>query len=186
MSTPFVGPSRSSSRTERQERVDVPGIATGSFSSEEPKDLNVYPGGRARRCSHRPLRLAGCEEPYESSPILIKPSAARCRFARAPSGDYCLPRGCGMLGGCIVGPKYQRPAVAVAPAYKELGNGQPAEPKRHATVRGQWWEVFQDPQLNHLERRVDLAEIRRSPRRQRTMKRRARLCGRLAHNIFPR
>ena len=61
---------------------------------------------------------------------------------------------CGMLGGCIIGPKYQRPAVAVAPAYKELGNWQPAEPK-DTIVRGQWWEVFQDPQLNDLERRVD-------------------------------
>ena len=43
---------------------------------------------------------------------------------------------------------------AVAPAYKELGNWQPAEPK-DTIVRGQWWEVFQDPQLNDLKRRVD-------------------------------
>ncbi len=59
-----------------------------------------------------------------------------------------------MLGGCNVGPKYQRPAVPVAPSYKELGNWQQAEPK-DTIVRGQWWEVFQDPQLNDLEGRVD-------------------------------
>jgi NodT family efflux transporter outer membrane factor (OMF) lipoprotein len=61
---------------------------------------------------------------------------------------------CVMLAGCMVGPKYQRPAVPAAPAYKELGNWQQAEPK-DTIVRGQWWQLFQDPQLNDLEAQVD-------------------------------
>ena len=61
---------------------------------------------------------------------------------------------CALLSACSVGPKYHRPAVAVAPTYKELGNWKQAEPQ-DTIVRGQWWEIFQDSQLNGLEARVD-------------------------------
>ena len=61
---------------------------------------------------------------------------------------------CGLLNACSVGPKYHRPAVALAPAYKESGDWKQAEPK-DTIVRGQWWEIFQDPQLNDLESRID-------------------------------
>jgi len=59
-----------------------------------------------------------------------------------------------MLDGCTVGPKYQRPAVPAPPAYKELSTWKQAEP-RDMIVRDHWWEVFQAPQLNDLEARVD-------------------------------
>lgn len=59
-----------------------------------------------------------------------------------------------MLGGCSVGPKYQRPAVPTAPAYKEAGPWKPSEP-RDMIVRDHWWELFQDPLLNNLESQVD-------------------------------
>ncbi len=61
---------------------------------------------------------------------------------------------CALLNACSLGPKYQRPPVAVAPAYKELADWKQAQP-RDAMVRGQWWGVFQDPQLNDLETLVD-------------------------------
>ena len=60
---------------------------------------------------------------------------------------------CGIIG-CSIGPKYQRPAVPVAPSYKESGNWKQAEPN-DTIVRGHWWELYQDPQLNDLESRVD-------------------------------
>ena len=63
---------------------------------------------------------------------------------------------CTLLNACSVGPRYHRPAVALAPTYKELGDWKQAEPK-DTIVRGQWWEIFQDPQLNDLESRVDRA-----------------------------
>ncbi len=58
--------------------------------------------------------------------------------------------------GCTVGPVYHRPAVQTAPVYKEEipSTWKTAEPKDNIP-RGKWWEVFQDPQLNALEERVD-------------------------------
>jgi NodT family efflux transporter outer membrane factor (OMF) lipoprotein len=63
-----------------------------------------------------------------------------------------------LSNGCSVGPKYHPPVVQTAPAYKELDTStwKTAEPKDNI-VRGRWWEVFQDPQLNALEERVDAA-----------------------------
>jgi len=63
--------------------------------------------------------------------------------------------------GCVVGPKYNRPAIQAPSAYKELqqegsqagGQWKTARPN-DATVRGDWWETFNDPQLNELEEKV--------------------------------
>ncbi len=55
-----------------------------------------------------------------------------------------------------VGPKYQRPAAAVPPAYKEVGDWKPAQPNDQY-LSGNWWEIFQDPQLNALELQVNIS-----------------------------
>ena len=69
------------------------------------------------------------------------------------------------LAGCSVGPKYHRPPVEVPAAYKELppaykeeeaGNWKEAQPNE-LTLRGSWWELFQDPQLNALEQQVSIS-----------------------------
>jgi NodT family efflux transporter outer membrane factor (OMF) lipoprotein len=60
------------------------------------------------------------------------------------------------LTGCTVGPKYQRPAAAVPPAYKEVGDWKPAQPNDQS-FGGNWWEIFQDPQLNALELQVNVS-----------------------------
>lgn len=59
------------------------------------------------------------------------------------------------LGGCAVGPDYQRPKVD-APAFKETGNWKPSEPAAEAP-RGKWWQMFGDPVLNDLEDRIELS-----------------------------
>jgi NodT family efflux transporter outer membrane factor (OMF) lipoprotein len=59
---------------------------------------------------------------------------------------------------CSVGPKYQRPAAPVTPAFKELpGSDQwkTASPS-DANLKGKWWEMFGDPQLNQLEEMVSV------------------------------
>jgi NodT family efflux transporter outer membrane factor (OMF) lipoprotein len=69
---------------------------------------------------------------------------------------------CALAGGCVVGPKYTRPDVPTPPAFKELppptdaGGAiwKVAEPADE-TIRGQWWELFGDPQLNALEQQID-------------------------------
>jgi len=68
-----------------------------------------------------------------------------------------------MLSGCVVGPKYHPPAApARAAVYKESPTqfketegwtvAQPAD----ARLRGKWWEIFNDPELNALEDQLDI------------------------------
>jgi NodT family efflux transporter outer membrane factor (OMF) lipoprotein len=62
------------------------------------------------------------------------------------------------LASCTVGPKYSRPAVPAAPSYSEqppaaFDGWKPGQPN-DAHLRGDWWEIFQDPQLTALEIQV--------------------------------
>jgi outer membrane protein TolC len=68
------------------------------------------------------------------------------------------------LGGCAVGPKYVKPTVPMASgfkeqppeSFKESDGWKPAQPRDQA-LRGNWWEIFGDPQLNALEEEVILS-----------------------------
>ncbi|MFY9936872.1 MAG: TolC family protein, partial [Silvibacterium sp.] len=65
------------------------------------------------------------------------------------------------LAGCTLGPNYQRPSPPPAPAaYKELpppnppnGTWKQAQPS-DATLKGKWWEIYNDSRLNDLEEKV--------------------------------
>jgi NodT family efflux transporter outer membrane factor (OMF) lipoprotein len=85
---------------------------------------------------------------------------------------------CVMLTGCTVGPKYHPPAIQPPPAFKEApppgptsnppqaqqSNGtqdnttetwtvaQPADAK----IRGDWWAIFNEPELNDLESQLNI------------------------------
>jgi NodT family efflux transporter outer membrane factor (OMF) lipoprotein len=61
-----------------------------------------------------------------------------------------------LLAGCTVGPNYRRPAAEVPATYKEAGNWKPAQPNEQ-NLGGNWWELFDDPQLNSLELQVDVS-----------------------------
>jgi NodT family efflux transporter outer membrane factor (OMF) lipoprotein len=61
-----------------------------------------------------------------------------------------------LLAGCTVGPNYKRPAAEVPPTYKEVGNWKPAQPNDQ-NLAGNWWEIFQDAQLNALEQQVNVS-----------------------------
>ena len=74
---------------------------------------------------------------------------------------YCLLL---FADACTPGPKYAKPSAPTAPAYKELapsGSGPESEWKasqpQDQELRGKWWEIFNDPQLNSLEERVDVS-----------------------------
>lgn len=73
-----------------------------------------------------------------------------------------------MLVGCMVGPKYVVPNVAVAPSFKETGPIPYKETAADGTAwqtvrpgdaipRGTWWTLFDDAELNSLEPRVEQA-----------------------------
>ena len=64
----------------------------------------------------------------------------------------------------MVGPKYVKPTAPMAPGFKEQppesfkenGVWKPAQPGDQA-LRGNWWKIFGDPQLNALEEEVTLS-----------------------------
>ncbi len=60
------------------------------------------------------------------------------------------------LSGCTVGPKYHPPVVQTPPAYKEMGDWKPAQPNDQ-NLGGNWWTMFQDPQLDALELQVNVS-----------------------------
>jgi len=57
--------------------------------------------------------------------------------------------------GCTVGPKYHPPAVQAPSAYKEVGDWKPAQPNDQ-NLGGNWWTIFQDPQLDSLEQQINV------------------------------
>jgi outer membrane protein TolC len=60
------------------------------------------------------------------------------------------------ITGCAVGPKYNRPAVEVPSAYKEVGDWKLAQPNEQ-NLGGAWWQIFQDQQLNALEDQINVS-----------------------------
>jgi NodT family efflux transporter outer membrane factor (OMF) lipoprotein len=66
------------------------------------------------------------------------------------------------LAGCSIGPKY-KPPDAPAPAvykespsqFKETDGWKVAQPS-DAMLRGKWWEIFNDPELNALEEQLNV------------------------------
>jgi len=73
-------------------------------------------------------------------------------------GAWCLVFA---LAGCSFAPKYQRPAVETPPVFKELApasadatNIWKVAVPNDAVIRGKWWEMFNNPQLNALEEQV--------------------------------
>ncbi len=66
------------------------------------------------------------------------------------------------LAGCTVGPKYHPPKTQAPTAYKETPATPPgagiwtvAQPQ-DAMLRGNWWEVFHEPELNALEDQLNI------------------------------
>src|SRR5271167_4295573 len=61
------------------------------------------------------------------------------------------------LAGCSLAPAYKTPVSAPpAAAYRDIGEWKPAQPA-DAASRGDWWRIYQNAQLDTLEREVDAA-----------------------------
>ncbi|MGA8147608.1 MAG: efflux transporter outer membrane subunit [Gallionellaceae bacterium] len=61
-----------------------------------------------------------------------------------------------VLSGCAVGPDYHQPAIAVPAAFKEAQGWKLAQPQDEA-LRGTWWELYGDTQLNALVEQVTVS-----------------------------
>jgi len=67
------------------------------------------------------------------------------------------------LCGCTVGPKYHPPStLPPAPSYKESpthfkeAEGWKVAQPDHGMLRGKWWEIFKNPELNALEEQLNI------------------------------
>jgi len=54
-----------------------------------------------------------------------------------------------LLTSCAVGPDYHRPAAEVPPTWQPMAPWHQAVPS-DTKLKGNWWEMFQDPDLNPL------------------------------------
>jgi NodT family efflux transporter outer membrane factor (OMF) lipoprotein len=66
------------------------------------------------------------------------------------------------MNGCSVGPKYHPPVTQAPPAYKESptqfkeSEGWKVAQPGDAMLRGKWWEIFRDHELNTLEEQLNI------------------------------
>lgn len=81
-----------------------------------------------------------------------------------------------LLVGCTVGPNYQRASVPTPPAFKEPppAGWKNATPQDEIS-KGDWWQVFGDPQLNDLEMQAMAANQTLQAAVQRVLEARASL-----------
>lgn len=92
----------------------------------------------------------------------MKKSILKSRKLPAASPVLCASAFCAMLAGCNVGPKYIPPAMTAPAAFKEspaqfnpAGGWTVAEPQ-DAALRGKWWEIYNEPELNALEDQLNI------------------------------
>jgi NodT family efflux transporter outer membrane factor (OMF) lipoprotein len=85
------------------------------------------------------------------------------RIRKAQVSAACLVGVTLLVSGCTVGPNYHRPTAPAAPAFKESavvpppdlpGGGWKQVTPNDSTIRANWWEIYQDPQLDKLEQQV--------------------------------
>ena len=92
--------------------------------------------------------------------------SAKQQFARSAFPLFYLTAALALSGCKPVGPNYSRPNVTAPAAYKEVGasavtpppnppggNWSPANPS-DGMLKGNWWEIYNDPQLNTLEQQL--------------------------------
>jgi len=62
-----------------------------------------------------------------------------------------------VLAACTVGPDYRRPEVSTPERYRGTGGDWKRAQPGDTLPRGNWWEMFGDPQLNALAQRVEVS-----------------------------
>jgi NodT family efflux transporter outer membrane factor (OMF) lipoprotein len=92
----------------------------------------------------------------------MKKSIVQSRPASAVMYALHISVLCAMLAGCNVGPKYIPPAMTAPPAFKESptqfkeSDGWKVAQPQDAALRGKWWEIYNEPELNALEEELNI------------------------------
>jgi outer membrane protein, multidrug efflux system len=96
--------------------------------------------------------MRGCEEKtasMETSAMIT----AKMKIEKIKAGKLLIVAAVSaMLTGCMVGPKYHRPAVQTPAAYRDLSNDPQLQTQTASFADLPWWQVFQDPKLQELIR----------------------------------
>jgi multidrug efflux system outer membrane protein len=79
------------------------------------------------------------------------------RHSKAAASTAALGAVALVLSGCSLAPDYQRPAMAVPAAYKEVPAGWQSAQTSVAPLPQTWWTEFGDPVLTDLEGRIEAA-----------------------------
>jgi NodT family efflux transporter outer membrane factor (OMF) lipoprotein len=94
--------------------------------------------------------------------LMMKKSNVQTRQVAGALYPLHVAAFCAMLAGCNVGPRYIPPAVTAPPAFKEspaqfkeAGGWTVAQPQ-DAALRGNWWEIYNEPELNALEEQLNI------------------------------
>ncbi len=85
----------------------------------------------------------------------MKPVSRRLRRMRAPVVLSAV-----LLGGCMVGPDYHRPAAIMSARLKEITPPPGwafADPHYAELPKGAWWTLYNDPVLNRLEAQINVS-----------------------------
>ncbi|RKT25565.1 NodT family efflux transporter outer membrane factor (OMF) lipoprotein [Paraburkholderia sp. RAU2J] len=62
-----------------------------------------------------------------------------------------------LLAACAVGPDYKRPATEIPASFKEAAPGWKVAEPADQHDRGDWWTIYEDPQLNALVDKLNAA-----------------------------
>lgn len=160
-------------------RVTVKGVT--AHASSRAQDSAALPG---RGCVRRTSRSSSTLHPAADHSKALASDEAAAAGLRPSCGpkalaDDAVPANrrwyalalavallalLGLLGGCSLAPVYQRPTVETPAEFKELKPQSPdatniwkmAQPS-DAVIRGKWWEMFDNAQLNALEEQVGVS-----------------------------
>jgi NodT family efflux transporter outer membrane factor (OMF) lipoprotein len=92
----------------------------------------------------------------------MKKSTVQARQVSAALNALSVAVFCAMLAGCNVGPKYVPPAMTAPSAFKESptqfkeSDGWTVAQPQDAALRGKWWEIYNEPELNALEEELNI------------------------------
>lgn len=94
----------------------------------------------------------------------MKMKSTAVLFARPVGVTLSVLMGAVYLAGCHVGPRYVAPTMTAPPAFKEAATQKSPDgtiwdlaTPQDTVLRGKWWEIYNEPELNALEEKLNVS-----------------------------
>ncbi|HTV55643.1 MAG TPA: efflux transporter outer membrane subunit [Terriglobia bacterium] len=114
------------------------------------------------RLSEREMVREGLHGPTAGAPQGFSPTGFLREITQRPQSFhrrearryplFLVVAACTLLGGCMMGPNYQRPKVNTPPNYRGPVSPPPPQTSTASLGNEKWWTVFHDPVLQQLVR----------------------------------